>query len=98
MIFLQQIRENRGADGFDGADAQPSGKLRRFRKRRPGPRHVRDQTPRVLREHYPLVGQRHLLSDPVKQPRPQLLLQMLDLYGHGRLGIPQLLRRPAETF
>ena len=89
MIFLQQIRAKIVAqmdsmvpmhsrpESSDGSESAVLARAMSVIRR-----------PRVLREHYPLVGQRHLLSDPVKQPRPQLLLQMLDLYGHGRLGIP----------
>ena len=48
-------------------------------------------------EPRPVFGQLDPLSDPLKELCAQLLLQLLDLYRHRRLGIAQLLSRPGKA-
>ena len=55
-----------------------------------------EQLPGVLEEEPPLLGQADRPGGPSKQGDPQLLLQRMDLLGHGGLGHMELLGGPGE--
>ena len=65
-------------------------------KPRFGPGGQVEQLPGVLEEEPPLLGQADRPGGPGKQGDPQLLLQRVDLLGHGGLGHMELLGGPGE--
>ena len=85
------------AQGLDGPQVQPPVEGPRLGDGQPGLVHLVEHVVGVCQKLLPLGGQGDVLSDPVKQPGVQLLLQLADLHRHRRLGVPQALRRPGEA-
>ena len=51
----------------------------------------------VMVQPAPVVGQKDLFPDAVKEAGAQLPLQLLDLYGDGGGGVAQKLCRPGKA-
>lgn len=74
MEGLHKIREDGGADGFDGPDGQGPGQLLAFGHCGPGAGDLPHDGGGMVIEDHALMGQDGLFSDAVKQMDPQLLL------------------------
>ena len=86
------IGEGRGHQGIERADAHGAGELvlcgSKGARAGNGAYHVACVGDEILA----VLSDGHVLSDPVKQLHAELPLQLLDLDGHGGLGIIQRLR------
>ena len=96
-IFFVKTRENSrknsGRKGRAGTYAKCAGRLIVFFHERRRLFHRFQQTQCIWHELFAGMGQLYTSTDSIEQLRTQLVFQLLDLYRHRRLRVPQLCRR-----